>query len=163
MKFFSLFVPAIVAAFVAADTLQYDPIYDQGSESLDVVACSDGANGLLTKGFTTFNSLPTFPNIGAFGAVTGWNSPECGTCWQIVYTNSNGAQTTLNAIAVDHAGAGLINLSEEAMNTLTNGNAVQFVLCVVCDRDVVYRGIEIDWTLLFLDYWTCNNTLQMDT
>ncbi|KAJ3719933.1 snodprot1 [Lentinula raphanica] len=126
MKFFSILVPAFAAAFVAADTLQYDPIYDQGSESLAVVACSDGANGLLTQGFTTFNSLPTFPNIGAFGAVTGWNSPECGTCWQISYTNSNGATKTLNAIAVDHAGSGLINLSEEAMNTLTNGNAVQF-------------------------------------
>jgi len=127
MKFVSLFIPAIVAAFTVADTLQYDPIYDDGSESLDVVACSDGANGLLTKGFTTFSSLPTFPNIGAFAAVEAWNSPNCGTCWQVVYTDSNGVSSApLNVIAVDHAGAGLINVSEEAMNTLTGGNAVQF-------------------------------------
>ncbi|KAF9040332.1 cerato-platanin-related secreted protein [Rhodocollybia butyracea] len=126
MKFFSLFVPAAVAALAAADTLHYDNTYDNGNQSLDVVACSNGANGLETLGFTNFKSLPTFPNIGAFGAVTGWNSPQCGSCWSVSYTNAAGKKTTLNALAVDHAGAGLINLSQAAMDKLTGGNAVEF-------------------------------------
>ncbi|KAF9072065.1 Cerato-platanin [Rhodocollybia butyracea] len=95
-----------------------------GNESLDVVSCSNGPNGLESLGFTNFKSLPTFPNIGAFGAVTGFGSSECGTCWNIAYTNDAGETTTLNALAIDHAGPGLINLSQEAMDTLTDGNAV---------------------------------------
>ncbi|KAJ3817895.1 Cerato-platanin [Lentinula raphanica] len=128
MNFYTLFITVVISAFAglaAADTLQYDTAYDDSSASLATVACSDGTNGLLTKGYTTFGSLPTFPNIGAFGAVEGYNSANCGTCWQITYT-SNGASTTINALAVDHAGEGLINVSEAAMNTLTNDNAVAF-------------------------------------
>lgn len=128
MKFFtSLFVSAAAAVLGAAETLQYDPAYDMGSSSLTTVACSDGPNGLITKGFTTFSSLPTFPNIGAFAQVEGWDSASCGTCWQVTYTSSDGTTSqTLNVLAVDHAGDGLINVSEEAMNTLTGGNAVAF-------------------------------------
>ncbi|KAE9408053.1 Cerato-platanin [Gymnopus androsaceus JB14] len=133
MKLLSLFVSAAVAASAVADTLQYDTIYDDGSESLDVVACSDGVNGLLTKaGFTTFNSLPSFPNIGAFGAVAGFNSPNCGTCWEIVWGDS----APLYALAIDHAGSGLINLSEEAMNTLTGGLAVELGAVTVTSTQV---------------------------
>ncbi|KAF9076284.1 Cerato-platanin [Rhodocollybia butyracea] len=130
MKYFSLFVPAVVAALAVAesDTLHFDNTYDNGSQSLNVVACSTGATGLETLGFThsDFQSLPTFPNIGAFSAVSGFGSAECGTCWNVAFTNAAGKTTSLNAIAIDHAGAGLINLSQEAMDTLTGGNAVQF-------------------------------------
>ncbi|KAJ3725415.1 Cerato-platanin, partial [Lentinula raphanica] len=101
-------------------TLQYDAAYDDSSASLATVACSDGTNGLLTQGYTTFGSLPTFPNIGALGAMEGYSSSSCGTCWQITYA-SNGASTTINALAIDHAGEELINVSEAAMNALTNG------------------------------------------
>ncbi|KAJ3740468.1 Cerato-platanin [Lentinula detonsa] len=128
MNFFAFFVTVVIAAFAGlatADTLQYDTAYDDANASLSTVACSDGSNGLLTKGYSTFGSLSSFPNIGAFGAIEGYNSANCGTCWQITYS-SNGASTTLNVLAIDHAGEGLINVSEEAMNTLTNGNAVAF-------------------------------------
>ncbi|KAF9062338.1 cerato-platanin-related secreted protein [Rhodocollybia butyracea] len=126
MKFSSLVVPVVLAALAAADTLHYDNIYDDGSQSLDVVACSNGANGLETLGYTDFQSLPTFPYIGAFGAVLGWNSAECGSCWKIAYTNAAGKTTRIHALAVDHAGEGLINLSQEAMDKLTDGHAVEF-------------------------------------
>ncbi|KAJ4475594.1 Cerato-platanin [Lentinula aciculospora] len=138
MNFFTLFFTVVVAAFatlVAADTLQYDTAYDDASASLSTVACSDGANGLLTKGYPTFGSLPSFPNIGAFGAIEGWNSANCGTCWQVTYS-FNGVSTTLNVLAIDHAGEGLINVSEEAMNTLTNGNAVAFGAVTVSSVEV---------------------------
>ncbi|KAF9059687.1 cerato-platanin-related secreted protein [Rhodocollybia butyracea] len=126
MKFFALVLSVALASLAAADTLQYDPAYDVEGASLTTVACSDGANGLITRGFSTFKSLPSFPNIGAFSAVSGWNSTNCGTCWEVTYTNAAGESTSLNVLAVDHAGDGLINVSEEAMNTLTDNNAVAF-------------------------------------
>lgn len=127
MKFLSaFFISAAVATLAVAETLQYDPAYDMGSASLNTVACSDGANGLITRGYgTTLGSLHNFPNIGAFHQVEGWNSTACGTCWQVTYyDNKANFSETLNILAVDHAGEGLINVSEEAMNTLTRGNAV---------------------------------------
>ena len=113
-------ITSLVALFSVASAIdvRYDTTYDNSQGSLSTVSCSDGANGLLTKGYTTFGSLPSFPNIGAAQAVTGWNSPACGSCWQITYEGE-----TINVIAVDHADDGF-NLSLEAMNTLTNGNAV---------------------------------------
>jgi hypothetical protein len=112
---------SLVALFSVASAIdvRYDTAYDNSQSSLDTVACSDGANGLLTKDFTTFGSLPSFPNIGAAQAVGGWNSPACGSCWQISFGGKS-----INVTAVDHAGDGF-NLSLEAMNTLTNGQAEQ--------------------------------------
>lgn len=114
---------AAVALFVSTALAQsqvnvaYDETYDNSSQSLSTTSCSDGTNGLLTKGYTTFGSLPDFPYIGAAAAVTGWNSDACGTCWQLTY-NGN----TINVLAVDHAGDGF-NLSLEALNVLTDYQA----------------------------------------
>jgi hypothetical protein len=41
----------VMAAIV---TVSYDMTYDVASTSLNEVACSDGANGLESKGYTTF-------------------------------------------------------------------------------------------------------------
>ncbi|KAI0258612.1 Cerato-platanin [Gloeopeniophorella convolvens] len=120
MKFTSAIVA--LAAFVsaaAATNIRYDETYDNPSGSLATVSCSNGANGLLTKGFTDFQSLPSFPNIGAAQAIAGFNSPACGSCWQITYKGKS-----IFVTAIDHAGDGF-NLSLEAMNTLTDGNAVE--------------------------------------
>ena len=48
-----------------------------------------------------------------------WNSPQCGTCWQLTYNN-----TSINVLAIDHVAAGF-NIAEAALNSLTNGQAVQ--------------------------------------
>ncbi|KAH9057696.1 Cerato-platanin [Lactarius vividus] len=97
--------------------VRYDTVYDNSKGSLSTVTCSDGANGLLTKGFTTFGSLPSFPNIGAAQVVEGWNSSACGTCWQITYVGKS-----INVTAIDTGNNGFI-LSLGAMNTLTGGHA----------------------------------------
>ena len=47
----------------------------------------------------------------------GWNSPNCGSCWQLTYN-----KTTINVLAIDHAGSGF-NIAKEAMNKLTDGQA----------------------------------------
>lgn len=66
-------------------SVSYDQRYDVGTTSLTQVACSDGPNGLITKNFTTFGSLPKFPFIGGAPAVAKWNDPDCGSCWQLGY------------------------------------------------------------------------------
>ena len=74
-------VISLVASFsiVSAVRVGYDTVYDNPNNSLSTVACSDGSNGMLTKGYTTYSSLPSFPNIGAAQAVAGWNCPACGS------------------------------------------------------------------------------------
>ncbi|CAL1703220.1 unnamed protein product [Somion occarium] len=112
----------VVLSFVAATfatSVSFDPTYDQASASLGNVACSDGSNGLITKGFDTFGSLKNFPNIGGAAAVEGWNSAACGTCWKLTYNGQS-----INVLAIDVAIDGF-NVSEEAMNTLTGGQAEQ--------------------------------------
>jgi len=129
MKFSSLLTPIVLillpssALSATTVTLAYDTTYDAASGSLSTVACSDGTNGLLTRGYTTFGSLPSFPNIGAAVAVEGWNSANCGTCWSLTYTNSTGGKKSINVLAIDHAGAGF-NVALAAMNELTNGQGV---------------------------------------
>ena len=103
-------------------SVSYDTAYDNSGTSLSSVACSDGPNGLLTRGFTTFGSLPKFPFIGGAPAVTGWNSPGCGTCWELTYVNSQGVSTSINILAIDVATPNY-NIALEAMNNLTNGEA----------------------------------------
>ncbi|KAI0657231.1 immunomodulatory protein [Cubamyces menziesii] len=119
---FKTFALAALALFVPSAlgvTVSYDQTYDSSSGSLATVACSDGSNGLLTKGYSTFGSLPHFPNIGGAAAIAGWNSDQCGTCWQLTYNGKS-----INVLAIDHAESGF-NIALGAMNTLTNGQAVQ--------------------------------------
>ena len=123
MRFTSIISFALLAASAlaapSATTLRvsYDTVYDNRSNSLNIVACSDGPNGLVTKGYTTFGSLKNFPNIGGAQYIAGWNSASCGTCYQLTYKGKS-----INVLAIDHADSGF-NLSLEAMNKLTNNQA----------------------------------------
>ncbi|ESK87449.1 cerato-platanin-related secreted protein [Moniliophthora roreri MCA 2997] len=109
---------ALLATSAAAVRLQYDPTYDNRDGSLGTTACSDGPNGLITKGFSTFGSLPNFPRIGAVDAITGWNSPQCGSCWQVTWNGKS-----INILGMDVAGNGF-NVAQAAMDELTDGQAV---------------------------------------
>ena len=103
-------------------TLGYDTSYDNPDLSLNNVACSNGANGLETKYpmYTTLGELPSFPNVGGVFTVEGWNSAQCGTCYAVTY-----GSTTVYILAVDKSTNGF-TVSQEAMDTLTGGNAVEF-------------------------------------
>ena len=79
MKFVSVVTLLAVPFAISATRVSYDPTYDQGTESLSTVSCSDGSNGLLTKGYSLFEDLPTFPNIGGSSVVVSYNSPNCGS------------------------------------------------------------------------------------
>lgn len=121
MKFISLAAAALAFALpaFAQETLSYDTTYDDASLSLADVACSNGVYGLLSKGYTTLGSLPKWPNVGGVYTVTGWDSPECGTCYAVTWES-----TTIYILAVDTAPDGF-NVAEEAMNSLTGGLAVE--------------------------------------
>lgn len=130
MKFTSV-TAAVVATlilptFTLATSLSYDEAYDVGSSPLTTVACSDGKYGLITKNFTTFSSLPKFPYIGGASAIAGWNSANCGTCWQLTYTHKDakGKNTTksIDVLAIDHTDTGF-NIALKAMDDLTGGLA----------------------------------------
>lgn len=123
MKFSSVFLS--ISVFVLSslaqttETLSYDPTYDNSALSLSSVACSDGVNGLETKGYTTLGTLPTFPNVGGVYTVTGWNSSACGTCYTVTYGSN-----TVAILAVDASKVGF-TISEAAMNTLTGNLATE--------------------------------------
>ncbi|KAJ5519476.1 hypothetical protein LT330_008843 [Penicillium expansum] len=121
----TLSLVAAAPAPAAAETVSvsFDPKYDVGTSSLNTVACSDGVNGLVTQGYTDFASLPIFPNIGGAITIAGWNSPNCGKCYALHYSNGK-IDKTINVIAVDTAPGGF-NIGLQAMNTLTNGQAEQ--------------------------------------
>ncbi len=107
---------AALFSVASADIVRYNTFYDNPSTSMNNVACSNGDNGLVTR-YPTFGSLPSFPGIGGVFAVKGWNSPECGSCWQLTF-NGNSIFVT----AIDTISNGF-DISLKAMNILTNGQA----------------------------------------
>ncbi|KAI6046692.1 immunomodulatory protein [Pisolithus marmoratus] len=124
MKFTSILVSLFtftlhVLCQTTTQTVSYDPVYDDPSESLNYVACSDGSNGLENKGYTTLGQLPNFPYVGGAYTVTGWNSPACGTCYNLTYNDK-----TISVLAVDSTLEGF-NIAQQAMDYLTDGQSTQ--------------------------------------
>jgi len=116
----ALTLPALAQTPVSVG---YDTTFDNGSASLSTVACSTGTYGLETAGYTTFGSLPSFPNISAAPAVTGYDSPACGSCWQLSYAvPARNATLSVYVTAVDVGRDGFV-ASQAALDALTGGLA----------------------------------------
>lgn len=134
-----LFSAIVSSAFLFTSALcvsvTYDTVYDNASGSLTTVACSNGPNGLITRGYSTFGDLPNFPFIGGAADVAGWNSPACGRCYALTFTEASGTKRHINIIAVDHAASGF-NIGLGAMNNLTNGHGVEYGVV-----DVSYKPV----------------------
>ncbi len=123
MKFTSTLVSlAALFSVASADVVRFNTFYDNPQTSLNNVACSDGVNGLITKGFSTFASLPSFPGIGGVFAVKNWNSTACGSCWKLT---SQG--TSIFVTAIDTISDGF-DISQKAMITLANVNTLNGVV-----------------------------------
>ena len=103
-------------------SVSFDQKFDDASQPLSSVACS---NDLIARGFTTFGSLPHFPFIGGGPAVTGFDSPGCGTCWELTFVNAEGVPTSINILVIDVATPNY-NIALEAMNDLTDNQAEFF-------------------------------------
>jgi hypothetical protein len=87
MKFTTLLTTLVIFALPAlADSAKvtYSTFYDNPNTFLGITACSNGANELQAK-YPTLGSIPHFPYVGGIPGLT-WNSPKCGSCWQLTYT-----------------------------------------------------------------------------
>lgn len=82
--------------------LAYDDGLCQASRSLNTVSCSTGENGLITKGYTTFSSLPGYPALAGLPGV-GFNSPNCGKCYEMWFSGTGRASqvTAVTSSGVD--------------------------------------------------------------
>jgi hypothetical protein len=120
MKFALAALLSAVALRASAESVYvtWDATYSNPDGSLYGVACSNGLNGLLAQGYTTFSSLPSFPYLGGVPGAS-WNSTTCGSCWAVKYAMPNGTQNTVYITAVDLAAT--FNLSPEAFGDLTDG------------------------------------------
>ncbi|QKX55486.1 uncharacterized protein TRUGW13939_02579 [Talaromyces rugulosus] len=129
MKFAISAIACLVSVALAAPTpapadtgitidVAYDNTYDNKDQSTSTLACSDGENGLIKKGYNTLGALPKFPNVGGAPTIPGWNSPNCGACYGITYNGE-----TVYIIGVDVAVDRFV-LSQGALDALTGGQAV---------------------------------------
>jgi len=94
-------------------------------QSLDKVACSNGANGLITRwGYT--NLSPMFPYVTAISGLS-WNSPQCGKCFKLTDTKSGTSisVTVIDAVPVAPGYDMHYNLAEEAFTKLFGDAGVQ--------------------------------------
>ncbi|KAK7037546.1 hypothetical protein VNI00_011038 [Paramarasmius palmivorus] len=124
MKFFAIFNALAFTSSAIAINLAWDTNYDSPNASLTTVACSNGDNGLITRfNFSTFSDLPTFPFIGAAPNIAGFNSPNCGTCFLLNFTNSTGTHS-IHFTGID-VGVNSFVTGQNALNSLTNGQAEQ--------------------------------------
>ncbi|OAA58169.1 heat-stable 19 kDa antigen precursor [Cordyceps fumosorosea ARSEF 2679] len=78
-----------------------------------------GLAALATYATAITGQVPRFPYIGGAEAVSGWNSPACGTCWRLDYQGRS-----ITVLAVDRAVTGF-NIAKAALDGLTGGRAVE--------------------------------------
>ncbi|PTU20708.1 hypothetical protein P175DRAFT_0228079 [Aspergillus ochraceoroseus IBT 24754] len=146
MKFstaFTTVLPLFLGSALAAPleqraetaSLSYDERYDVASTSLDGVACSNGSNGVENWGYHTFGDLPGFPRVGGAPTITGWNSPQCGTCYQLTY-QAGTVNNSIYVTAIDTGYSGF-NIGLTAMNQLTNNQAAQLGRV-----DITYQAVD---------------------
>nr|AVH85517.1 rCPA1 [synthetic construct] len=114
----AVFVPFTSATPLASTAdLSYDTHYDDPSLPLSGVTCSDGDNGMITKGYNTAGEIPNYPHVGGAFTVETWNSPNCGKCYKVTYNAK-----TIFLTAIDHSNSGF-NIAKKSMDVLTNGRA----------------------------------------
>lgn len=110
---------ALPVVLAVKGTFSYDKTYDKRTLSTLRLACSDGSRGLYTKGIKTIEKLKTYPFVGGAPSISGWNSPNCGSCYKMTY---NGQIFTYTAIDKSEK---FFNMPFNAMNRLTHGQAAQ--------------------------------------
>jgi hypothetical protein len=87
----------------------YSNVYDNSSQTLNDVACSN----LITK-YPTFGKIPNFPYIGG-APNTSYASPNCGACWKLTNVGNG---LSIYFTSIDLTSPYNFVLSEEAFNKL---------------------------------------------
>lgn len=119
----TLFTLSASLAFAAnsteTTTATFDTAYDDSTLSLSTVSCSNGENGLVTKGYNTIGDLPTQDVAGSL-TIKGWNDANCGACYSLSYKNE-----TVYVVAID-AAIGEFNVALKVLDKLTHGHGQEF-------------------------------------
>lgn len=89
---FTLLTIFILATTVFSDTAIVTYHLYTKTDLLTTVSCSDGANGLMSWGYTDLSMM--FPYVTAWQPAS-WNSPQCGSCVKIMW---NGKYTYVTVI-----------------------------------------------------------------
>ena len=76
-------------------------------------------SALTTGGWTTLGQASGFPNIGGAFAVAGFDSPNCGTCWELTF---NGTKS-ITILALDTAP--VVDMSEDMQHGARAPKSVQ--------------------------------------
>ena len=124
MKFLTIVaVLGLAAPAFPQYTAMYDTFYDGNLNPLSSVTCSTGEYGLITYGYNLFGNIPTYPLIGGAPQIQSWDSPYCGTCWELTYTDPHGDSTSINFTAINTSNQESFIIAFAGMDLLTNGNA----------------------------------------
>jgi hypothetical protein len=126
MKFISC-ITSFVALFSVASALGI--IYDNDFDNANIplagpTSLQSCASSSLAERYTTYGSLPSFPNISAARALLlGPSGTECGSCWAIQYEHESVVVTVVHEVAqgVEVTNVGFF-LPLKPMNALTNGH-----------------------------------------
>ena len=117
----SLMAPFSFASAATTWKITYNNKYDYKDTPLSAITCHETLSNLGFNG--SFKNLTNWPNIGGSKVVADSKSPKCGSCWKLIFDPE---RLPINVIALDTADKDFV-ISVEAMNTLTNGHATQYV------------------------------------
>merc|ERR1712118_391866 len=95
------------------------------SQPLKNVACSDGANGLMTRWHYTDLS-PMFPYVTAISGLS-WNSPQCGKCFKLtnVASKNSISVTVIDSVPAIPGYDMHFNIAQPAFHALFGDAGVQ--------------------------------------
>ncbi|KAJ3563300.1 hypothetical protein NP233_g9025 [Leucocoprinus birnbaumii] len=128
---------AVVPAFAqppSPSVLNYDTRFDDPNGSLGSTACSADVGNL--QGHHTFGSIPNFPHIAGSFLIEGFNSTNCGACYELSYTRADGTQVYLPFTIINTADRGFIS-SVKGLEDLTGLSTSVFT----GDAPITYKEV----------------------
>ncbi|KAF2423505.1 Cerato-platanin [Tothia fuscella] len=129
MKLSTFAHASVLSAAIRAARVTYDDGYDLPSRSLVEVACSDGSNGMIRRGWHFQSEIPSYPYIGGSSDIASWNSPNCGQCLAVTFERKS-----IYILAIDVSTGSVVNMAKKAMDDITGGRAIEVG---TVDADVV--------------------------
>ncbi|KAF8998241.1 hypothetical protein BDQ17DRAFT_1328894 [Cyathus striatus] len=96
-------ISTVISAFAQQTTTQrlvFDTRFDNRNGQVRNSICDR-----LATANPTYGSFLTFPNIGSSFSIQSYNSPSCGSCWELTHTR-NGESNTTFYTAIDSINEG---------------------------------------------------------
>lgn len=106
---------SLVFTLVLSDTAIVTYHLYQKFDSLTTVACSDGANGIMSWGYKDISNM--FPYVTAWQPAS-WNSPQCGSCAKITWKGKFIYVTVIDQCGVINKAYSHFDMSRESFTML---------------------------------------------